>query len=155
MTTAGPSTLDTRLEELSDGECRLLLGLVAVGRIAFVVDGLPVVLPVNYRVLSDESGLWVLLRTRPGNAIDGAPENVAFEIDGIDFNNHTGWSVLVRGALHHLDHNEIELFSKRFDPNPWLQEERTSWLAIKPRTVTGRRLQAADSEWAFPSEAYL
>ena len=146
---------DTQLDELSDEECRLLLSLSAVGRIAFVVDRLPTVLPVNYRSFSDESGLWILLRTRPGHTIDRAPEQVAFEIDGIDHDHKKGWSVLVRGELHHLDHNEVELFNKRFDPKPWVQEERTSWLAIKPRIVTGRRLRTPDREWALPPDAYL
>lgn len=147
--------MDPQLEKLSDDECQLLLSLAAVGRIAFVVDGLPVVLPVNYRFLSDETGRWIILRTRPGHTIDRAPEHVAFEIDGIDLDHHLGWSVLVRGILHHLDHNEVELMSKRFDPKPWPQHERTSWLAIKPEIITGRRLLATEPEWGLPSEAYL
>lgn len=151
MTTAPVSTVETQLQELSQAECRLLLGLAVVGRIAFLVDGLPIVLPVNYRLLSDETGLWLLLRTRPGHAIDGAPEPVAFEIDGIDHDRKQGWSVLVRGVLNHLDHDDIELCKQRFDPAPWPQQERTSWLAIKPQAITGRRLQSAEREWALPS----
>jgi len=154
MTTA-LSQPQVQLAELSEDECRHLLSLATVGRIAFVVGDSPVVLPVNYRFLNDESGLWILLRTRPGHAVDRAPENVAFEIDGIDHDQQKGWSVLVRGVLRHLDHNEIELLSRRFDPKPWPQQERTSWLAIKPQTVTGRRIKAAEPEWPFPSEAYL
>ena len=142
------------LEELSYDECRFQLGLGCVGRIGFVVDGLPIVLPVNYRLLIDESGLWLLLRTRPGNVIDRAPEQVAFEIDGIDEDHQKGWSVLVRGLLHHLDDHEIETFIRR-DPKPWAKQDRTAWLAIKPHAVTGRRLQASEGGWAFPSEAYL
>jgi nitroimidazol reductase NimA-like FMN-containing flavoprotein (pyridoxamine 5'-phosphate oxidase superfamily) len=152
VTTTPPAA---QLEELSQADCRLLLDLSAVGRIAFVVDGLPLVLPVNYRALSDESGLWILIRTRPGHTIDAAPEHVAFEIDGIDFDRKEGWSVLVRGILHHLDHNEIALLTKRFDPKPWPEGERTSWLSIKPQTVTGRRLRAPASEWEFSADAYL
>jgi uncharacterized protein len=152
--TAAPS-VDGHLEELAEEECRLLLRLAAVGRIGFVVDGFPVVLPVNYRMLSDELGLWIVLRTQRGNSIDGAPEHVAFEIDGIDHTHKQGWSVLVRGVLHRLDHNEVELFSKWFDPRPWPHEDRTSWLAIKPQSFTGRRLLAPESEWELPSDAYL
>lgn len=147
---AGPA-----LEELSKEECRRLLSYTAVGRIAFVVDGRALLFPVNYRLLSGEAGLWILLRTRPGGAIDGAPEHVTFEADGIDERHQQGWSVLVRGVLHRLDHNEIELFRYRFDPKPWPHQERTSWLAIKPETITGRRLHPAEPEWALPSEAYL
>src|SRR5688572_11547674 len=112
MTTTEAASPDTQLEELDQDECRLLLSLAAVGRVAFVVDGLPIVLPVNYRLMSDESGLWILLRTRPGGTIDRCPEDVAFEIDGIDHDHQKGWSVVVRGVLHRLDNNEIELFRK-------------------------------------------
>jgi len=142
------------LEVLSQADCRLLLTLGALGRIAFVVDGLPVILPVNYRVLSDESGLWILLRTRPGHTIDTAPEHVAFEVDGADYERKEGWSVLVRGVLRHLDHNDVELLTKRFDPKPWVQD-RTAWLSIKPHIVTGRRLRAPATEWELSPDAYL
>jgi nitroimidazol reductase NimA-like FMN-containing flavoprotein (pyridoxamine 5'-phosphate oxidase superfamily) len=159
--TAAPSspvdtqTADLQLEELPEAECRLLLNLGTVGRIAFMAEGLPVVLPVNYRTVSDEYGLRIILRTRPGRLIDRAPKEVAFEIDGVDHERQRGWSVLVRGALHHLDANDSEQLSDRFDPKPWPRQERTSWLAIRPQTMTGRRLQAAEHEWDLPSEAYL
>ena len=155
ITTEPQSLEQTTLEELSADECRRLLELTSLGRIAFITHGRPMLFPVNYRLLTGESGLWILLRTRPGNAIDEAPAHVAFEIDGIDPNHLQGWSVLVRGVLRHLDHNEIELFRYRFDPKPWPQQERTSWLAIKPEITTGRRLRVAEPEWELPSEGYL
>jgi nitroimidazol reductase NimA-like FMN-containing flavoprotein (pyridoxamine 5'-phosphate oxidase superfamily) len=139
----------TQLEELSEDDCRRLVGLAVVGRIAFMVDDLPVIFPVNYRSVRDESGLWVLFRTRPGNTIDNAPDAVAFEIEGVDHDHQQGWSVLVRGELHHLDHNEVELFRRRFDPEPWPQDDRSTWLAIKARIVTGRRL--GQDEWSSSS----
>ena len=152
MTAAAPTA--GHLEDLDIDECRLLLGLSAVGRIGFVTDGLPVVLPVNYRLLSDELGLWIIVRTRAGSSVDGAPEHVAFEIDGIDYDHHQGWSVLVRGVLHHLDHNEIELLNQRFDPKPWPQQDESSWSAIKPTLITGRRVRGDDWEWELSSDAH-
>ena len=147
-----PETGGSQLDELSAEECHLLLSLGAVGRIAFVVDELPMVLPVNYRSVADDSGFWILLRTRPGNVIDRAPDEVAFEIDGVDHDHQQGWSVLVRGVLHHLDHNEVELMTKRFDPKPWPGQATTSWLAVKPRTITGRRLRSPTGEWTLPDD---
>ena len=155
MTSSRPTEFDVELEELSEQACRLLLGVAAVGRIAFVVDGLPIILPVNFRLLTDDSGLSILLRARAGHSIDGATRQVAFQIDGIDPGHQQGWSVLVRGELRHLDENEIEGLIDQFDPKPWPQQERTSWLAIRAQTVTGRKLLEVESEWAFPSEAYL
>lgn len=164
MTAALPASGDTRLEQLPEDHCRVLLGMATVGRIAFVVDGLPTVLPVNYQWLSDESEPSILLRARPGHAIDRAPEEVAFEIDGslvnsspayrADHDNQHGWSVLVRGVLHELDPDEIERLEERFNPEPWPRpRDHTSWLAIRPRTIAGCRLPPGAREWVFPSEA--
>ena len=63
--------------------------------------------------------------------------------------------MLVRGTLHHLDHNEVELLSRRFDPKPWPHKDKASWLAIKPRVITGQRLHGLDTEWELSSDAYL
>jgi nitroimidazol reductase NimA-like FMN-containing flavoprotein (pyridoxamine 5'-phosphate oxidase superfamily) len=130
---------EARLEPLSHEECLELLREGVVGRIAFSVDGFPVILPVNYRLAETSRGVWIALRTRPGNIIKRAPVNVAFEIDGIDQSRRQGWSVLARGTLHAVDPEAAD-FRERFDPHPWL---------------TGRRLHGARPEWAFIDGAYL
>ena len=145
---------DAWLEHLPHEECLRLLRENTVGRVALVVDDFPIVLPVSYRLLETSGLTWVVLRTRPGNVIDQAPMNVAFEIDGIDPTYQQGWSVLVRGTLHHVDPDAAD-FRERFDPEPWLLAERDAWLAIQPFAVSGRRLHAATTEWAFHARAYL
>lgn len=155
MTSFVPRAANDQLEELSDDASRTLLGGTAVGRIAFVLDGLPCVLPVNFRMLSEDNRLLLILRTRPGHMIDKAPSDVAFEIDGIDDVHRRGWSVLVQGSLHHLDASCVEQLGKGFDPKPWPQQERSSWLAIEVQTINGRLLHGVESEWAFSSEGYL
>jgi hypothetical protein len=60
----------------------------------------------------------------------------------------------VRGTLHHVDPDAAD-FSERFDPEPWLTSERDAWLVIEPFAVTGRRLHAAEIEWAFHIRVYL
>jgi nitroimidazol reductase NimA-like FMN-containing flavoprotein (pyridoxamine 5'-phosphate oxidase superfamily) len=125
-----------------------------LGRIAFDVDGFPVILPVNYRLMETSGRTWIALRTRPGNTIANAPTNVAFQIDGIDPANRQGWSVLARGTLHPVDPDAAG-FRERFDPEPWIEAERDSWLIIEPFALTGRRLHGAGPEWPFLDEAYL
>jgi hypothetical protein len=142
------------LEPLSLDECLELLGVGVVGRIALVVDDYPVVLPINYRLVETFGAASIAVRTRPGNVIDRAPTAVAFEVDGIDSVSGQGWSVLVRGTLHHLDADTASVRS-RFDPEPWLVAERDAWLVIEPVAVSGRRLHAAEREWAFSARAYL
>jgi nitroimidazol reductase NimA-like FMN-containing flavoprotein (pyridoxamine 5'-phosphate oxidase superfamily) len=99
---------------------------------------------VNFRCVRDGSQLLIAVRTRPGNVIDRAGPAVAFEIDGIDQADRTGWSVLVRGTLQHV---EAEKWRGVTDPRPWLSTNRNSWLAILAHQVTGRRITAADPEW--------
>lgn len=145
---------DAWLEVLSPEECTDHLRLNAVGRIAVVVDRLPVVLPVNYRLAETSETSWIVLRTRPGSVIDRASRDAAFEIDGIDPVHQRGWSVLVRGTLYDLDPDDVESRTL-YDPNPWILNERDAWAVIKPFSVTGRRLHSATLEWAFHARAYL
>jgi nitroimidazol reductase NimA-like FMN-containing flavoprotein (pyridoxamine 5'-phosphate oxidase superfamily) len=149
--------LDAWLEELSDEECLELLRSKAVGRIAFNVDDSPFVVPVNYRLVEAHGttpDAWIALRTRPGNMIDRAADDVAFEIDNVDMLRQDGWSVLVRGTLCEIDPDAAKV-RDLFDPHPWIAVERETWLIIEPYAVTGRRLHAAESEWAFHVRAYL
>ena len=126
----------------------------AVGRVAVIVNGFPVVLPVNYRVAQHSGGTWIALRTRPGGLMDRAPQPVALEIDGVDPAREQGWSVLVRGSLLHVD-PEAGDFRSRFDPEPWLTEDRDAWLIIEPFDISGRRLRRGDAEWPFSPDAYV
>ena len=141
------------LEELSTAECLRLLGGHGVGRVAVVSDDYPVVVPVNYRVVDVEQGVVVVVRTQPGSVIDRAL-NVGFEVDGIDAVHRTGWSVLVRGLLGHIDDADVALIGEEIDPGPWVAD-RSSWLVVRPTAITGRRLRATDGEWAFSLRAYL
>ena len=97
---------DKRYETLTRLECLELLQRNHLGRLAFLerVGVVPLITPVNY-VLDQDA---VVFRTDPGSklvaAIRGAP--VAFEIDGVDEGDRTGWSVIVRG--HAVEVTEVE-----------------------------------------------
>jgi nitroimidazol reductase NimA-like FMN-containing flavoprotein (pyridoxamine 5'-phosphate oxidase superfamily) len=145
---------DAWLDELTYDECLLLLRENSIGRIAVVNDDFPIVLPVTYRLVETSGRIWIALRTKPGNVIERAPMPVAFEIDGIDPVHHQGWSVLVRGMQHHVDPDAAD-FRARFDPEPWLLDDRDAWLVIEPFFITGRQLHAAPIGWVFHARAYL
>jgi nitroimidazol reductase NimA-like FMN-containing flavoprotein (pyridoxamine 5'-phosphate oxidase superfamily) len=145
---------DAWLEELPLDDCLRLLRQGSVGRVAVDTEGGPVVLPVNYRLVESSGPTWVALRTRPDNVLDQTPIRAAFEIDEIDPLHHEGWSVLVRGTLQPVDPDAAG-FRERFDPEPWVATERDAWLIIEPFAITGRRLHAAEREWAFSIRAYL
>jgi nitroimidazol reductase NimA-like FMN-containing flavoprotein (pyridoxamine 5'-phosphate oxidase superfamily) len=142
------------LEELSYDQCLQLLRAGDVGRIGVVVDDAPIVVPVNYRLVETVGLTFLALRTRPGNAIERGGLLVAFEIDGLDQAHQQGWSVLVRGTLHHVNPDETD-FKERFDSHPWLLSERDAWLVIQPFAITGRQLHPAEPEWGFHTRAYM
>ena len=145
---------DAWLETLDLEACLQHLRTEHVGRLAIVAAGYPLVVPVNYRMVETSGLTWVALRTRPGNVIDQASTNVAFEIDGIDATRHGGWSVLVRGTLQPVDPDAAG-FRERFDSQPWLTSERDAWLTIEPFAISGRELHPSEQEWAFHVSAYL
>ena len=143
------------MTEIAIEECLGLLSAHEVGRLCVVNDGYPVALPVNYRVVPDgEGGAAFVVRTRPGSVLDQSETKAGFEIDGIDSSTHTGWSVIVRGTLHHADASITPPWLRSWDPRPWVGD-RDSWLYLTPREVTGRRLVGAVVEWAFAVHGYL
>lgn len=142
------------LEEIPLEECLGLLRANAVGRIGIIHDGLPIVLPVNYRMLENDGDVAMAIRTRPGNIIDRSGSHAALEIDGIDNAHRRGWSVLVRGTLRHAEAEGSEKWPLR-GSDSWLSEEGDVWLVIEPDAISGRRLRTAAVEWAFLAQAYL
>jgi nitroimidazol reductase NimA-like FMN-containing flavoprotein (pyridoxamine 5'-phosphate oxidase superfamily) len=52
---------DTWLEKLSDEECLAHLRREILGGIAVIVDGLPVVLPINYRTVGGNHDPWLVV----------------------------------------------------------------------------------------------
>ena len=145
---------DAWIEHLSLAESVSLLRENNFGRIAFVIDDYPVVLPVNFRLATLYGRTWIAIRTRPGNVIDHQGMKVAFEADGADEQHRQGWSVLVRGTLQHVD-PDVAGIREHFDSEPWLSAERDAWLIIEPYAITGRRLHPQTREWAFHMQAYL
>src|SRR5436190_33518 len=79
-------------EALTEAECRRLLAEQEVGRVAFVDHDYPVVLPVNYVI----DGNAIAIHSDVGTKFDQIPlHHVAFQVDGFDRWNRSGWSVLV------------------------------------------------------------
>ena len=129
------------LEIIPRKECLLLLAGQAVGRLGFVVDGQPMVLPVNYAIKVDV----VVFRTGEGTKLEAAHgAKVAFEVDDVDPDARSGWSVVVQGVAE-----AIPAASDRLDQSLWASTVR-SWIPaptdhyvrITPSVISGRRLGA-------------
>jgi uncharacterized protein len=132
-------------EVLRSDECWRLLRSHRVGRFAFVVDGWPVVLPVNYVIVAED----ILIRTGEGGklaAAQGAAQ-VALQADSTESLYRSGWSVLVFGRASEItDADELRQASA-LPLQPWASGERRHWIRIQSLQITGRRLPPA---WRYP-----
>ena len=129
----------TGLDVLDRDQCVALLERSSLARIAVVVGGQPLVFPVNFTLDGDA----VVFRTDEGTKLYAARNGpVAFECDGVDSQYHTGWSVLGTGEAEEVV-NEAELARlARLPLGPWCPGPKSTWLRIRPRVLTGRRIPA-------------
>ena len=119
---------DDSLSSIAHEECLGLLSAHNVGRLCVLHENYPLIFPVNYRVAPDgDGGAAIVLRTRPGSAFDHDGVHAAFQIDGIDHLTETGWSVLIRGALHHASHPVPASCSSTGIPDPGSDRARRGW----------------------------
>jgi nitroimidazol reductase NimA-like FMN-containing flavoprotein (pyridoxamine 5'-phosphate oxidase superfamily) len=90
------SAVARSLESLSTREAIRLLSTAAVGRVAFTVGGLPVIVPVTFAVFDNAVVMRTADDTRLASAADGGV--LAIEADEVEPTTRTGWSVVVTGT---------------------------------------------------------
>ena len=138
-------TVRTWLEELAPAECELLLATALEGRVGVFVDGRPEIFPVNH-VYDDRTGT-VVFPSNEGTKLWGAMHWpwTSLEVDGIDVDGRSGWSVLVVGHAEEVtDPDDIRRVAgmRRV---LWAIGPSTRWLRIVPGRVSGRRIRAVSS----------
>ena len=136
-------TIDLRpgLERLSREECVALMAAEEVGRLVVVESGRPLIFPVNYAL----DGEAPVFRTASGTklwASTHAP--VAFEVDSVDKDTKSGWSVVVHGIAQEVtafDRTDLQYRVAGLPVAPWAPGEKPSFVRIEPRLITGRRVR--------------
>ena len=124
---------------LSEGACEDLLRRRSVGRIGFVVDGWPVILPVNYAFDGPDIVIRTDARTRLA-AETHWPAPVVLEADAPVTVFKSGWSVLAHGvATEIVDASEVARL-ETLGLEPWAPGVRDDWIRIRVVQMTGRRL---------------
>jgi nitroimidazol reductase NimA-like FMN-containing flavoprotein (pyridoxamine 5'-phosphate oxidase superfamily) len=138
--TAGRPT-SSHFRELSDDECQEHLASATMGRVAWSAGSLQHILPVSYAMHVGN----VVFRTSPYGALAHLehPTNVAFEIDHVDQEAGTGWSVVVQGRAQGvvLPQELLSLWA-RHDIVPWAPGTRNIFISIAPQIVSGRSVRA-------------
>ena len=127
--------------ELSETDCKELLAQHTAGRVGFMAPEGPQILPVTYQYRTGS----VIFRTSPHGPLAGLVRrtSVAFEIDGIDEQNKSGWSVLVLGFAEAMAHDYLLTSAWETGPVPWADGVRNLFIEIKPRKISGRSVRSA------------
>ena len=121
--------------ELPLAECERLLAEHKAGRIGLNAPSGPQILPVTYAYYAKTI---VFRRRRTVCCLLSVATRVAFEIDDIDEERESGWSVLVLGSAERVT-REYTLTSLWKDgPVPWAEGTRNLFIMITPDTITGR-----------------
>jgi nitroimidazol reductase NimA-like FMN-containing flavoprotein (pyridoxamine 5'-phosphate oxidase superfamily) len=109
------------------------------GRIGFIAPEAPQILPVTYQYRNGS----IIFRTSPVGPLADLVRrtSVAFEIDSIDEQNQTGWSVLVLGFAEAMAHNYSLTAAWETGPVPWADGIRNLFIKIKLRKISGRAVR--------------
>jgi len=126
---------------LDRAEALRLLGGIELGRIAFTVEALPTIRPVNHIVDQGDiivRGVDVVLRA-------AADKVVAYSADVIDPRTYLGWSVTLIGFAQIVD-NSAELAHYPPIVRPWGPDEQAYVIRIHPEVMTGFELLERPAE---------
>ena len=88
----------------------------------------------------------IVIRTSAYGVIGriGAAAELAFEVDRLDDAMREGWSVLLVGQMERVeDQDEATALVGAHDLEPWAGGVRNLVLRIRPRRVTGRRIEVS------------
>jgi hypothetical protein len=126
---------------LTEERCRDLLASRRQGRIAWNSPDGPQLLPVSYGLHAGQ----VAFRTAPYGVLSELrePTLVAFEIDEIDPQAGTGWSVLVRGRAEAVTRSQdLTLLWSGEVGVPWAPGTRNLYILITEHSISGRAVKA-------------
>jgi nitroimidazol reductase NimA-like FMN-containing flavoprotein (pyridoxamine 5'-phosphate oxidase superfamily) len=131
------STPEIRFSEITPERCMALLQTHTVGRVAWQAADGPQILPVTYACLDRR----IVFRTSPYGILSELirPTDVGFEVDDLDQQEQTGWSVVLRGRAQAVAQPEdlVRLWTIH-GLVPWASGVRNLFIRIEPQRVSGR-----------------
>ncbi len=143
-TTIGGQPATPRFQEISQGRCAELLAGNTVGRVAWNSPDGPQLLPVTYAMYDHR----IVLRTSPYGALSqlASRREVAFEVDELDKESNSGWSVVVRGTAEAVaEPAELVKMWALDGLVPWATGVRNLFISITPRSISGRTARAVET----------
>jgi uncharacterized protein len=125
------------LDAIGHQQCLDLIESHHLGRIAWQAADLPQILPITYAMHEGS----VYFRTLPDGLLAelAQPTSVALEVDELDQQTRSGWSIVLHG--HSSVVSEPDKLADLWASDslvPWVSGNRTLFIRIRPDAVAGR-----------------
>ena len=128
---------ERHFEALGRQQCLDLMESNHLGRVAWQAADLPQILPVTYAMYQGSAHF----RTAPDSILAelARPTSVALEVDELDQQTRSGWSIVLHGRTSAVSEPEAlaDLWASDFLV-PWAVGNRTLFIRIVPERVSGR-----------------
>ena len=130
-----------QIEVLSEQECFKLVRAQNVGRFVFTDAAGPAAIPVNYGFINDTIVFRVSESSHLREALKGG---VAFEVDDLDGDASSPWSVLIRGQAREVSADAVIDIVRAMQPipQPLAEGVHNVWGWLAPTPAPPRRLGA-------------
>ena len=133
----------SRFNDLTLEQCTDFLKINQVGRIGWNAADGPQILPITYAYFNN----GIVFRTSPFGLLSELirPCDVAFEVDDLDQQSQSGWSVVLRGKAEAVAQpQELAELWTLDDLIPWAAGVRNLFIHVGARRLTGK-IVAADT----------
>ena len=140
MMTTPPFGTSRRFQELGWQQCYELLATQEVARVAWQAADALQILPVTDILF--EGAIYFRTSTHSIVSELARPTEVALEVDELDEERRTGWSVVVHGRSGSVA--PLENLSQRWELEslmPWAAGLRTLVVSVVPSEISGRLLR--------------
>jgi nitroimidazol reductase NimA-like FMN-containing flavoprotein (pyridoxamine 5'-phosphate oxidase superfamily) len=128
---------ERRFDAIGPPQCLELIASHHVGRVAWQAADLPQILPVTYTMHLGSA----YFRTSPHGILAelARPTRVAFEVDELDQQTRSGWSIVLHGLASAVSEpDELADLWASDSLVPWASGNRTLFIRIRPERVSGR-----------------
>ena len=130
-------TSERHFEPIGRQQCFDLIESHHLGRIAWQAADLPQILPITYAMHQGS----IYFRTLPDGILAelALPTSVALEVDELDQQTRSGWSIVLHGRTSAVrEPDELAGLWASDSLVPWASGNRTLFIRIQPERVAGR-----------------
>jgi uncharacterized protein len=127
-----------RLASLMAYDCWALLENAEIARVAWQSESGVAMVPVNYRV--EDGAVWFRIDPASTLAREVGGARVVLEVDQVEPQSRTGWSVIVVGTAELVDY--LDAPDVLVDMQVWAPGPHPLFVRVNASEVTGRRLFA-------------